>query len=84
MEYKVLIKLYIPEIEKNYDVYIPINKTISEVLVLLNRLINNSTNGIYPIKKNICLANRKNSHIYAYDELIRQTDIRNGTELVLI
>ena len=29
MEYKVLIKLYVPEIEKTYDMYIPINKTIS-------------------------------------------------------
>lgn len=84
MEYKVLIKLYVPEIEKTYDMYIPINKTISEVLILLNRLINNSTNGVYPIKNNIYLANRKQMNIYPNELLIRNTDIRNGTELVLM
>lgn len=84
MEYKVLIKLYVPEIEKTYDMYIPINKTISEVLILLNRLINNSTNGVYPIKNNIYLVNRKQMNIYSNELLVRNTDIRNGTELVLV
>ena len=41
MEYKVLIRLYIPEIEQNYEIYIPINKTISQVLVMLNKLVTN-------------------------------------------
>ena len=39
MDYKVLIRLYVPEIEQNYEVYIPINKTISQVLILLNKLV---------------------------------------------
>ncbi len=84
MEYKVLIKLYVPEIEKKYDIYIPINKTVSQVLVLINRLINNATGGIYPLKNNIYLANRKTFNIYTNDAVIRNTDIRNGTELVLM
>lgn len=81
--YKVLIKLYVPEIEETYEIYIPINKTISQVLLLINRLINNITNGIYPIKESISIYNRKTSKLYQPEEIIRNTDIENGTELVL-
>ena len=53
MEYKVLVKIIVPEIEKNYEMYIPINKTISQISVLINRLINNVSFGTFPIKNNI-------------------------------
>ena len=83
MEYKILINLYVPEIEKNYEMYIPINKTISQVSLLINRLINTITGGIYPIKNNISIYNRKTSILYPKDLVIRNSDIRNGTELVI-
>lgn len=81
--YKVLVILYVPAIEDKYEIYIPINKTISQVLFLINKLINNITNGVYPIKDNLTLYNRKTSKEYQLEEVIRNTDIKNGTELVL-
>ena len=81
--YKVLVILYVPAIEDKYEIYIPINKTISQVLFLINKLINNITNGVYPIKDNLTLYNRKTSKEYQLDDVVRNTDIKNGTELVL-
>lgn len=83
MEYKVLIRLYVPEIEQNYEVYIPINKTISQVLVLLNKLVNNVSGETYPIKNDLKLYNRRTFEQYQLDSVIRNTNIKNGTELVL-
>ena len=83
MEYKVLIRLYVPEIEQNYEVYIPINKTLSQVLVLLNKLVNNVSGETYPIKNNLKLYNRRTFEQYQLDSVIRNTNIRNGTELVM-
>ena len=40
MEYKVLVTILVPEIEKNFEIYLPVNKTIGEVLILINKLIN--------------------------------------------
>ena len=40
MEYKVLIRLYVPEIEEEYEMYIPINKHIIEITDLLCKLVN--------------------------------------------
>lgn len=83
MEYKVLIKLIVPEIEESYEAFIPVNKTVGEVLILLNQLVNNFS-GIYPIKKGMLLYNRHTGNVYGGNKLIRETDIRNGTELVLV
>ena len=83
MEYKVLIRLYVPEIEQNYEVYIPINKSLSQVLVLLNKLVNNVSGETYAIKNNLKLYNRRTFEQYQLDSVIRNTNIRNGTELVM-
>jgi hypothetical protein len=82
MEFKVLVTILVPEIERNFEVYLPVNKTIGEVLKLINKLINESTSGIYPMKNNLALCNRFTNEIYPFNKFVRDTDIRNGTQLV--
>lgn len=83
MEYRVLIKLYAPEIEEIYEIYIPINKTIGEIAVLLNKLVNELSEA-YPIKPDVELYNRRTGALYAKNSVVRDTDIRHGTELIII
>lgn len=83
MEYKVLVKLYLPEIEQSYDMYIPVNKTVSQVIVLFNQVVNDITANLYPIRDDLKLVNRRNNKVYDYSTVIRDTDISNGTELVM-
>lgn len=82
MEYKILIKLFVPEIEEIYEMYIPINKTIGEIAESFCKLINDLSK-VYPIKKNACICNRHTGNIYDRNVLIRNTDIRNGSELII-
>ena len=82
MEYKVLIKLYVPEIEEEYEIYIPINKTVGEVSVLLCKAVNDISKS-YPIKNNARLCNRNSGKIYDQESIIRDTNIRNGTKIVI-
>ena len=83
MEYKVIVKLYVPEIEKTYDVYIPVNQTVAQVCILLNKMINEITSNRYPMKEYMNLSNRRTSQIYEPSAYIRDTDIRNGSQIVL-
>lgn len=82
MEYKVLIKLYVPEIEETYEMYIPINKIIGEICELLCKIVNDLSK-TYPIRKNASLCNRRTGKIYDKNIPIRESDIKNGTELVI-
>ena len=82
MDYKVFIKLLVPEIEKSYELYIPINRTVRDVCNLINKLVNEDTNGAFPIKQDVVLCNRYRAVFYSYETYIRDTDIRNGSQLV--
>ena len=42
---KILIRLYVPSIEEKYDLKIPINKKVSEIIVLLIKAIDEISDG---------------------------------------
>ena len=83
MDYKILVKLIVPSVEKNYELYIPINRTIGDVCKLVNQMINEDTSGIFPIREDLKLCNRFSPDIYPYNQFVRDTNIRNGSQLVL-
>lgn len=84
MKNKVLINLYVPEIDIKYDIYLPINKKIGNIINLLNKSINELTNGEYSISNCNSLYNVVTKEKYQSDILLANTNIRNGTQLVLL
>ena len=61
MDDKVLIKLIVPEIDTSYDIYLPITKKIGNIVILLNRAINELSMGVYPISNTNKLYNATNN-----------------------
>lgn len=84
MDDKVLVKLIVPEIDTSYDVYLPINKKMGNIIILLNRAVNELSFGSFPLSVNNKLYNVETNLKYQADVLLYNTDIRNGTRLVLI
>lgn len=84
MKNKVLVELIVPELDEKYDMYIPINKRIGNIIVLLNKAVSDLTNGIYTGSNTTCIYNRNSGLKYNINDLVRNTDIRNGTTLVLM
>lgn len=84
MENKVLINLYVPFLEKKYEVFLPVNKKIGEIIYLLGKALNDITGGYYIYQQEEKLYNRFNGKEYQLNEIIKHTNIRNGTELVFM
>ena len=82
MKNKILIELIVPEIDKKYNLYIPINKKVGNVIVLLNRSIKELSDGIYNGTEKTAIYNKITGEKYGINTLIRETDIRNGTSLI--
>ena len=78
MKNKVLVHLLIPEIDQEYDVF------IRTVIELLNKSLMELTNGIYQPRNNRNLYNLEDSGIYQINDLVRQTNIRNGVSIVFM
>ena len=84
MKDKVLVKIYVPFIEKEYEVFIPAGKKINEITYLIGNSLNDITGGYYIYKKNERLYNRQTGKEYNSNEYLKYTSIRNGTELVFM
>lgn len=79
----MFIKLIVPEIDKEYDLYLPVNKKIGNIVILLNEAINELTNEELELSNQNKLYNSKTKEYYSPDVLLLNTNIRNGSILVL-
>ncbi len=84
MNNKVLIKLIVPELEQSFDLFIPVNEVVWKIKKLVVKSVSDLTNITLNMEKEYALLNKNNSKIYQNNDIIINTDIRNGTELLLI
>lgn len=84
MNNKVLIKIIVPEIDSNFDLFIPVNEVIWKIEKLLLKSISDLSSIPLDINGKYILMNKDNSKIYQTNEIVINTDIRNGTELILM
>ena len=81
---KVLVKLYIPVIEEQYDVWLPKSKRIYNVILLLLKGLNELTKDAYNTENLPILYNKLTGKKYNINDKVQDTDITNGTEIILI
>lgn len=81
---KVLVKLYVPIIEEQYDVWIPINKKVYIVINLLAKTVNELSGGYYKPHSMPMLYDRTTGEPYDINLNVKENKIKNGTELILI
>ncbi len=84
MNNKVLIKLLLPQLDKSYDILIPINEVIWKVKKLIVKSIGDLEGIHLNMNDKYVLMNKNNNRIYNNNEIIYNTDIRNSTELILL
>lgn len=84
MESKVLIKLIVPELDTTFDVFVPVNELIWKITKMLAKSVSDLSDTNFNNNKNYVLINKINTKIYNSNEIVINTDIRNGTELILI
>ena len=81
---KVLVTVIVPLVETKYDVYIPAGKRISSVIKLMVKVVNELTNGYYPLKDDALLVNKLTGNLYDVNIIVKDAKITNGSEVILI
>ena len=84
MKNKVLVRLYVPEIDFAFDVFIPVNEIIWKVKKLLVKSVSDLTGGILDLESDFTLINKVTSEIYDNNSIVINTNIRNASELILL
>lgn len=81
---KVCVDLIVPAIEERYNVFIPVSKQIIEIIFLLNKALNDMTNGNFPMSNKLSLINAETGLIYDPSSSVITCGILNGTKIILI
>ncbi|MBQ2872658.1 MAG: hypothetical protein IJE89_01500 [Bacilli bacterium] len=77
---KLLVELYILSLDKKFEVFVPINDKIGNISNLLSK----NFQTLFNEKENYVFLNLYNGKVYNNNEIVRNTDIKNGTKLLLI
>ena len=84
MKNKINVDIIVPSINETYNLFIPINKTVGEIIKLLNQTINELTNNDFPISNKLSLVNLNTGEIYDISKMVKENHIEDGSRLVLI
>lgn len=84
MTNKVLVNLYVPLIEEEFEVWLPINKKIHEVISLLCKSVHDLTGGQYSPIKTPSLYDKRTGEKYEMNLNVKDALIKNNSELILI
>ncbi|MCI6847365.1 MAG: hypothetical protein MR835_00710 [Erysipelotrichaceae bacterium] len=84
MKNKINVDIIVPSINETYNLFIPINKTVGEIIKLLNQSINELTNNDFPISNKLSLVNLNTGEIYNTSKIVKENHIEDGSRLVLI
>lgn len=84
MKNKILVKVYVPTIDEEYEIYIPVNESIDKVLQLIVKSIEELSDTSLGDLKNHKLLDPKTSNTYNDCDIIRDTNIKNSKKIILI
>lgn len=84
MKNKVLIKLDAFALDSTYDVFIPVNEVMWKVKAMLVKCVCDIEHLPFNPQDNYLLINKKDGKVYDNNITVIDTDIRNGSELLLI
>ncbi len=79
-ENKVLVNLYILSLGTNFEIYIPVNEKVGNI----SKLINSTMFDSIDMEKNFTILNVEDGTCYKKNDLVRNTNIKNGTKLLLV
>ena len=81
---KVLVNVFAPVIEETFEVWLPLNKKIGDVILLLSKSINELTGGAYAPAEMPGLYDKKTAIQLDVNISVREAEIKNSSELILI
>ena len=83
MNFRVNVIIEIPIIDEKYELLVPIDRRIHELIDILKKNIPGLNDNYYQNNK-LNLYNKSTGEIYDMNQIIKNSNIKTGTRLILI
>lgn len=84
MKNKVLIKIYVPSIDEQYEIYIPTNESIKKVLELIVKSVYELSDSNFDQETKHYILDPDTAIVYTNEQIIRDTNIKNSKKIILV
>lgn len=84
MNGKALVEVAVPAAGRTFDVWIPLESRMSEVLSLLSAVLSELSAGKYQASDDAALCDARTGIIYNINMRVAELHIKNGSRLMLI
>lgn len=84
MNNKVLVEIYVPATEQTYDVFIPLESRMCDVIKMVANALSDLSEGKYKATNDAILCDAETGIIFNVNIEIAELGIQNGSRLMLI
>ena len=81
---KVLIQVFVPVLERSFDMFVPLRLPMYEVLELVKRAVEELSEGSFRADESTVLCRREDGTILNINQSVYELKIQNGSKLMLI
>ena len=81
---KVLIQVFVPVLERSFDMFVPLRLPMYEVLELVKRAVEELSEGSFRADESTVLCSREDGAILNINQSVHELKIQNGSKLMLI
>ena len=81
---KVVVEVYVPVLDRSFDIFIPLRSPMFEVLELIKKAVKEMSDGRFIANENTAICHRENGTIININLSVYELEIRNGSKLMLI
>lgn len=82
MENKILINVYVVKLDKNYDIYIPLDLPIGEIATLIYKAANILSDNQLNSNTGYAIMDGSSGKFYNLNTIVGNTNIRNGKQVI--
>jgi len=83
MDFRVYIIIEAPILDKKYELFVPSDRRIHDLISILKKSIPELKEGYY-LNNKPCIYNKSSGKLYDVNSIIKNTDIKMGTRLILL
>lgn len=81
---KVLVEIFVPVLDRSFDMFIPKASSMAEVLELIKRAVKEMSDGHFVANENTAICHREDGAIININLSVAELEIKNGSKLMLI
>lgn len=79
---KILLEIYVPLIEKKYEIFVPVSKSVEKVTKIINKSISELNDNFLSEESSFRLYDQQTGNLIPLNVTIKDSGLKNGSRVL--